>query len=80
MILEPINIHEFLQNHSGDEDEGLYLCEDRGHYFVSSISLLENLDATMPDNCNHGCLYVDDVARKQCIPVNKLTKLARIKP
>jgi hypothetical protein len=62
------------------DSSACYLCvRDNISIFVSDISLLAKPDHTMPPNCKEGCLYVDDVVNKVCVPIDKLDEIYEIK-
>lgn len=55
-----------------------HLClPQKGNPFVSTVRLT-NPDFSLPANSEYGCLYVDDVRGRVCIPINQLKELYTI--
>ena len=55
-----------------------HLClPQKGAPFVSTVNLTEP-DFSLPPNCDYGCLYVDHVQGRICIPINQLKELYMI--
>jgi hypothetical protein len=65
------NPEKALDNDSGER----YLCVRGTNIFISDIRIIARPDATLPVNCSHGCLYVDDVTSKCCVPIDKLDEM-----
>lgn len=58
-----------------ERGENRYLCVRGFRIWTSDIRLLKDPDRTMPKNCSKGCLYVDDVYAKCCIPISHLDEI-----
>jgi len=58
-----------------DWDEQQFLCVQDGRMFVDCVNLLRNPDATMPANCEDGCLYVDNRDARVAVGIETLDEL-----
>ena len=51
------------------------LCRRGTTFFVSFIRLIVNPDLTIRRNYSNGCLYVDDVTQRCCVPIDDLDEI-----
>lgn len=76
-----LTLTQFVQNPKLATEQSAgktYLCVKNNYKFVASMRLLKNPDRTMPANCDAGCIYVDDVCSKRCVPIDKLDEIYEI--
>lgn len=67
-------LKEATKNASEDGDPQ-YLCRKDQSLFMDTVSLLAKPDWSMKKNCDKGCLYVDWVKRKECVPIHLLDEM-----
>jgi len=65
------NPESALDNDSGEQ----YLCVRGTNIFMSDMRIIARPDETLPANCSRGCIYVDDVTSKCCVPIDKLDEM-----